>query len=234
MAKNGKRLTKAYEGLSSDVTYDLKKGVELIKERANAKFNETIEVSVNLSIDPKKSDQHLRGVVQLPGGTGKVLRVGVFARDAKAKEALDAGADVVGSDDLLEKVMAGQIDFDRCIATPDMMGLVGRLGRVLGPKGLMPNPKLGTVTMDVASAVTAAKGGQVEYRTDKGAIVHVGVGKASFEVDVLVDNVKALLSGLLKAKPTGVKGTYVKRIHLSSTMGPSVSLDVSGTLSTVA
>ncbi len=232
MAKQGKRLKKAYEGMDSTSLYDLSKAVDLLKERASAKFDETVEVAVNLNIDPKKSDQHLRGVVQLPGGTGKNLRVGVFARDGKAQEALEAGADVVGADDLLEKVMAGQIDFDRCIATPDMMGLVGRLGRVLGPKGLMPNPKLGTVTMDVATAVKAAKGGQVEYRTDKGGIVHAGVGKISFTADVLLQNLKAFLQGLLKAKPTGVKGAYVKKIHISSSMGPSIAVEVSETLGT--
>jgi large subunit ribosomal protein L1 len=234
MAKQGKRLKKAYEGMDSTSLYDLSKAVDLLKERASAKFDETVEVAVNLNIDPKKSDQHLRGVVQLPGGTGKNLRVGVFARDGKAQEALEAGADVVGADDLLEKVMAGQIDFDRCIATPDMMGLVGRLGRVLGPKGLMPNPKLGTVTMDVATAVKAAKGGQVEYRTDKGGIVHAGVGKISFTADVLLQNLKAFLQGLLKAKPTGVKGAYVKKIHISSSMGPSIAVEVSETLGTLS
>ena len=234
MAKQGKRLKKAYEGMDSTSLYDLSKAVDLLKERASAKFDETVEVAVNLNIDPKKSDQQLRGVVQLPGGTGKNLRVGVFARDGKAQEALEAGADVVGADDLLEKVMAGQIDFDRCIATPDMMGLVGRLGRVLGPKGLMPNPKLGTVTMDVATAVKAAKGGQVEYRTDKGGIVHAGVGKISFTADVLLQNLKAFLQGLLKAKPTGVKGAYVKKIHISSSMGPSIAVEVSETLGTLS
>jgi large subunit ribosomal protein L1 len=234
MAKQGKRLKKAYEGMDSTSLYDLSKAVALLKERASAKFDETVEVAVNLNIDPKKSDQHLRGVVQLPGGTGKNLRVGVFARDGKAQEALEAGADVVGADDLLEKVMAGQIDFDRCIATPDMMGLVGRLGRVLGPKGLMPNPKLGTVTMDVATAVKAAKGGQVEYRTDKGGVVHAGVGKISFTADVLLQNLKAFLQGLLKAKPVGVKGAYVKKIHLSSSMGPSIAVEVSETLGTLS
>lgn len=234
MSHSGKRLKKAYEGLTSDSVYDLSQAVNMVKTRATAKFDETIEIAINLTIDPKKSDQHLRGVVQLPGGTGKTLRVGVFARDAKAKEALEAGADVVGAEDLMEKVSAGQIDFDRCIATPDMMGLVGRLGRVLGPKGLMPNPKLGTVTMDVASAVTAAKGGQVEYRTDKSGIVHAGIGKASFSVETLLENTKAFLTGILRAKPTGVKGTYVKRIHLSSTMGPSVSVNVSEVVSTVS
>jgi large subunit ribosomal protein L1 len=216
MAKQGKRLKKAYEGMDSTSLYDLSKAVDLLKERASAKFDETVEVAVNLNIDPKKSDQHLRGVVQLPGGTGKNLRVGVFARDGKAQEALEAGADVVGADDLLEKVMAG------------------RLGRVLGPKGLMPNPKLGTVTMDVATAVKAAKGGQVEYRTDKGGIVHAGVGKISFTADVLLQNLKAFLQGLLKAKPTGVKGAYVKKIHISSSMGPSIAVEVSETLGTLS
>jgi large subunit ribosomal protein L1 len=231
MAGHGKRLRKNYEGIQPQEAYALEASLSMVKERANAKFDETIELAVNLSIDPKKSDQHLRGVVQLPGGTGKTLRVGVFAREGKAKEALEAGADVVGSEDLLEKIMAGQIEFDRCIATPDMMGLVGRLGRILGPKGLMPNPKLGTVTMDVAAAVKAAKGGQVEYRTDKGGIVHAGIGKASFDADVLVKNAQALLSGLVRAKPAGVKGVYIKRIHVSSTMGPGICVQVSTALS---
>ena len=234
MAAQGKRLKKTYEGIQARELYGLDKAMEMIKSRALAKFDETIELAVNLTIDPKKSDQHLRGAVQLPGGTGKTLRVGVFAREGKAKEALEAGADVVGAEDLLEKVMAGQIDFDRCIATPDMMGIVGRLGRILGPKGMMPNPKLGTVTMDVGAAVKAAKGGQVEYRTDKGGIVHAGIGKASFEADVLVKNAQALLSGLVRARPAGVKGAYIKRIHLSSTMGPGISVQVSDTLSALS
>ena len=228
MAKPGKRLRHAYEGLEPQAVHALPAALHLVKERAKAKFDETVEIAVNLGVDVKKSDQNVRGVVQLPSGTGKVLRVGVFARDAKAKEALDAGADVVGAEDLMEKVQAGDIQFDRCVATPDMMGIVGRIGRILGPKGLMPNPKLGTVTMDVAAAVKAAKGGQVEYRTDKAGVVHAGIGKASFSADALAKNVHAFVDALAKAKPTGSKGTYVKRIHLSSTMGPSVAVDPSG------
>ncbi len=226
MAKQGKRLKSAYKGLTSSL-YKLCDGLQAVKACANARFDETVEIAINLNLDSKKSDQHLRGVVQLPGGTGKTLRVAVFARGAKASEAQEAGADIVGAEDLAEKVLAGQIDFDRCIATPDMMGTVGRLGRALGPKGLMPNPKLGTVTMDVAAAIQAAKGGQVEYRTDKGGIVHAGVGKASFDLETLKRNVCAFVAGILKARPSGVKGLYVKRIHLSSSMGPSIALDVS-------
>lgn len=224
--KQGKRLKKAYEKLGQPKLHTLEEAVKLVKAGATAKFDETIEIAINLNVDPRKSDQNVRGVVQLPGGTGKILRVAVFARDAKAKEALEAGADVVGDDDLAGKVQAGEINFDRCIATPDMMGLMGRLGKVLGPRGLMPNPKLGTVTMDVAAAVAAAKGGQVEYRAEKAGIVHAGVGKASFSPEILLENVRTFVAAVVKAKPSGVKGAYVKRMNLSSTMGPSVAVDL--------
>jgi large subunit ribosomal protein L1 len=200
----------------------------MVKSRATAKFDETVEVAMNLNIDPRKQDQNVRGTVMLPHGTGKAVRVGVFARGDKAKEAEAAGADVVGAEDLAEKVQAGQIDFDRAIATPDMMALVGRLGKVLGPRGLMPNPRLGTVTQNIAEAVQAAKGGQVEYRADKAGIVHAGVGKASFTEDALVDNVRAFVGAITRAKPSGVKGTYISRVSVSSTMGPGVKVDLSG------
>jgi large subunit ribosomal protein L1 len=199
--------------------------VKMVKERAKAKFDETIEIAMNLGVDPKHADQMVRGVVNLPNGTGRTQRVGVFARGAKADEAKAAGADVVGAEDLVEKVNAGQIDFDRCIATPDMMGLVGRLGKVLGPKGLMPNPKLGTVTMNVAEAVKAAKGGQVEYRVEKAGIIHSGIGKASFSPEDLRANFDALVDAVVKAKPTGAKGKYLRKVALSSTMGPGVKID---------
>jgi len=202
--------------------------VKLVKERATAKFDETVEVAMNLNIDPRKQDQNLRGTVMLPHGTGKSVRVGVFARGDKAKEAEAAGADVVGAEDLAEKIQAGQIDFDRAVATPDMMALVGRLGKILGPRGLMPNPRLGTVTQNIAEAVQAAKGGQVEFRADKAGIVHAGVGKASFTEDALIDNVRAFVGAITRAKPTGVKGTYINKVNLSSTMGPGVKVELSG------
>jgi large subunit ribosomal protein L1 len=214
-----KRLTKAYEGFDRNKNYPLIEAVKLAKTNAKAKFDETIEISLNLGIDPRHADQ-------MPNGTGKTLRVGVFARGAKADEALAAGADVVGADDLAEKVQAGEIAFDRCIATPDMMALVGRLGKILGPRGLMPNPKLGTVTMDVKGAVTAAKSGQVEFRAEKAGIIHAGIGKASFEEDKLIENAKALVDAVQKAKPTGAKGTYLQKIAVSSTMGPGIRVDV--------
>src|SRR5512143_1704153 len=210
----GKRLRKAYEGIDRDAFYAINDAVKIIKGNATAKFDETIEISLNLGIDPRHADQNVRGVIQLPHGTGKSLRVAVFAKGDKAKLAKDAGADIVGEADLAEKVQAGQIDFDRCIATPDMMALVGRLGKVLGPRGLMPNPKLGTVTNDVAEAVKAAKGGQVEYRAQKEGIVHAGVGKASFSEQALVENVKALFNAVNRAKPAGAKGTYIKKVSL--------------------
>ena len=222
MARIGKRLKKAYEGVDSEALVALEQAVSMIKARATAKFDETIEIAMNLNIDPRKADQALRGVVSLPNGTGKTLRVGVFARGAKAEEAKAAGADVVGAEDLMEIVQGGKIEFDRCIATPDMMAIVGRLGKVLGPRGLMPNPKLGTVTTDVAAAVAAAKGGQVQFRAEKAGIVHAGIGKASFSEEALLENVKAFVGAINRNKPTGVKGVYIKKVSLSSTMGPGV------------
>ena len=218
----GKRLTKAYDGVNREKLYPIAEAIKMVKERAKAKFDETIEVSMNLGVDPRHADQMVRGVVTLPNGTGRTLRVGVFARGAKAEEAKAAGADVVGAEDLVEKVQGGTIDFDRCIATPDMMPLVGRLGKVLGPRGMMPNPKIGTVTMDVTTAVKGAKGGSVEFRVEK-----AGIGKASFTEDKLVENVKALADAVIKAKPQGAKGTYVQRVAVSSTMGPGVKIDPS-------
>jgi len=229
MAKSGTRLTKAYQGIDPDAApLAVGAAVKLVKERATAKFDETVEVAMNLNIDPRKQDQNLRGTVMLPHGTGKNIRVGVFARGDKAKEAEAAGADVVGAEDLAEKIQAGQIDFDRAVATPDMMALVGRLGKILGPRGLMPNPRLGTVTQNIAEAVQAAKGGQVEFRADKAGIVHAGVGKASFTEAALIDNVRAFVGAITRAKPTGVKGTYINRVNLSSTMGPGVKVELSG------
>ena len=226
----GKRGKKARDGLSRDDFYPLDKAVDLIKKGATAKFDETIEVAMNLGIDPKQGDQNVRGVVQLPHGTGKTLRVAVFAKGDKAKIAKDAGADLVGAEDLAEKVQAGQIDFDRVIAAPDMMAVVGRLGKVLGPRGLMPNPKLGTVTNDIAEAVKAAKGGQVEFRAEKAGLVHAGVGKASFSKEALIENLKTFVGAVAKAKPAGAKGSYIKKISLSSTMGPGVKLEISSLL----
>jgi large subunit ribosomal protein L1 len=223
----GKRLTKAYDGVNREKLYPIAEAIKMVKERAKAKFDETIEVSMNLGVDPRHADQMVRGVVNLPNGTGRTLRVGVFARGAKAEEAKAAGADVVGAEDLVEKVQGGNIDFDRCIATPDMMPLVGRLGKVLGPRGMMPNPKIGTVTMDVANAVKGAKGGNVEFRVEKAGIVQAGIGKASFADDKLVENVKALADAVIKAKPAGAKGTYVQRVAISSTQGPGVKIDPS-------
>ncbi|HEY1720490.1 MAG TPA: 50S ribosomal protein L1 [Magnetospirillaceae bacterium] len=224
---SGKRLKKAYEGIDPNKFYTVTEAVEIIKKRSNAKFDETVEVAVNLGIDTKQSDQVVRGVIDLPNGTGKTVRVAVFAKGAKAEEAKAAGADLVGADDLAEKIQAGQMNFDRCIATPDMMGVVGKLGKVLGPRGLMPNPKLGTVTMNVGEAVKSAKGGQVQYRAEKAGIVHAGVGKASFTEKALVENVKAIVDAINKAKPQGAKGTYLRRVSLSSTMGPGLKLDLS-------
>ena len=226
MAKD-KRIAKAYEAVDQTKSYPLPEAIKLIKQNAKAKFDETIEISLNLGIDPRHADQMVRGLISLPNGTGKTLRVGVFARGAKADEALAAGADVVGADDLAEKVQAGEIAFDRCIATPDMMALVGRLGKILGPRGLMPNPKLGTVTMDVKGAVTAAKSGQVEFRAEKAGIVHAGIGKASFDEVKLVENAKALIDAVQKAKPTGAKGVYLQKVAVTSTMGPGIRVDVS-------
>ena len=223
---SGKRYKNALKGIDRAKFYPVEEAVKMIKERAKAKFDETIEMAFNLGIDPKHSDQNVRGVISLPHGTGKSVRVAVFAKGDKAEAAKKAGADLVGADDLAEKVQAGQMDFDRVIASPDMMVLVGKLGKVLGPRGLMPNPKLGTVTNDVAEAVKAAKGGQVEYRAEKAGIVHAGVGKASFSEQALVENVKALFNAINRAKPAGAKGTYIKKVSLSSTMGPGVKLDV--------
>jgi len=227
MAKLAKRVKATREGIDRVKLYPLDEAVKLVKERANAKFDETIEVAMNLGVDPRHADQMVRGVVALPNGSGRAVRVAVFARGAKAEEAKTAGADVVGAEDLVEKVTAGNIDFDRCIATPDLMPLVGRLGKVLGPRGLMPNPKVCTVTMDVTAAVKGAKGGSVEFRVEKAGIVHAGVGKASFATDKLVENIKAFADAVAKAKPSGAKGTFVNRIAISSTMGPGVKVEPS-------
>ena len=221
-----KRIKSAREGIDPKKLYSLEEAVKLVKERATAKFDETIEVALNLGVDPRHADQMVRGVVELPNGSGRSVRVAVFAKDAKADEAKEAGADLVGAEDLMETVQAGTIDFDRCIATPDMMPLVGRLGKVLGPRNLMPNPKVGTVTTDVAEAVKAAKGGAVEFRVEKAGIVHAGVGKASFSEQQITGNVQAFLTAVQKARPSGAKGTFIKRIALSSSMGPGVKIDV--------
>jgi large subunit ribosomal protein L1 len=230
MAKEGKRIRSAREGIDADKLYAISDAVKLIKERAKAKFDETIEVSMNLGVDPRHADQMVRGVCNLPNGSGRTVRVAVFARGPKADEAKAAGADIVGAEELFETVNGGTIEFDRCIATPDMMGLVGRLGKVLGPRGLMPNPRVGTVTMDVKSAVEAAKGGAVEFRVEKAGIVHAGIGKASFGEDKLVENIKAFADAVSKAKPSGAKGTYIQRVAVSSTMGPGVKVDPSSVL----
>ena len=226
MTKLAKRIAKNVEGIDRVKFYGLDEAVKLIKERANAKFNETVEIAMNLGVDPRHSDQMVRGVVNLPNGTGRNLRVGVFAKGAKAEEAKKAGAEVVGAEDLFEIVNKGTIDFDRCIATPDMMPIVGRLGKVLGPRNLMPNPKIGTVTVDVAEAVTAAKGGQVQFKAEKAGVIHAGIGKASFDAKKLEENLLAFVDAVQKAKPSGAKGTYLKKVALSSTMGPGVSVDV--------
>jgi large subunit ribosomal protein L1 len=223
----GKRLVDGYAGIDRDAFYAAAAAVKLIKERAKAKFDETIELSLNLNVDPRKPDQNVRGTVMLPHGTGKALRVAVFAKAERADEAKAAGADIVGAEDLAEKIQAGQIEFDRCIAAPDMMSIVGRLGKILGPRGLMPNPKLGTVTANVGEAVRAAKGGQVEYRAEKAGIVHAGVGKASFSEEALIDNMRAFVGAISRAKPSGVKGTFIAKASLSSTMGPGLKLEVS-------
>ncbi len=227
MARKGKRLRSAYEGIDRTVQYELPEAVRLLKERARARFDETVELAVALGVDPRHADQMVRGMVSLPHGTGKSVRVAVFAKDAKAEEATAAGADLVGADDLAQKVQAGEIEFDRCIATPDMMPVVGRLGKILGPRGLMPNPKLGTVTPNVGEAIKAAKGGQIEFRVEKAGIIHAGVGKVSFPDDSLMDNVRALVEALNKAKPSGAKGSYFKRAAISSTMGPGIKLNIS-------
>ena len=226
MGKIGKRTKKALEAFSGKSDVTIEEAVKLVKSNATAKFDETIEIAMNLGVDTRHADQMVRGVVGLPNGTGKSMRVAVFARDAKAQEAKDAGADIVGAEDLMETVQAGTIDFDRCIATPDMMPIVGRLGKVLGPRNLMPNPKVGTVTVDVIEAVKAAKGGEVQFRAEKGGVVHAGIGKASFDENQLVENVKAFIDAVAKAKPSGSKGSFMKGITLSSTMGPGVTVSV--------
>ena len=226
MAGKGKRMSKAREGIDVNAVYALEDAVKMIKQRAVAKFDESIEIAMNLGVDPRHADQNVRNVVVLPNGTGRSVRVAVFAKGDKAEEAQGAGADLVGADDLAEKVTAGQIEFDRCIATPDMMPVVGKLGKILGPRGLMPNPKLGTVTNDVTEAVQAAKGGQVQFRAEKAGIVHAGVGKASFSNEALLENVRAFVNAVNRVKPSGSKGTYIKKLSLSSTMGPSVKVDV--------
>jgi large subunit ribosomal protein L1 len=225
MAYHGKRVRAAREGIDRDKLYPITDAVKLVKERAKAKFDETIEIAMNLGVDPRHADQMVRGVVSLPNGTGRTQRVAVFARGAKADEAKAAGADIVGAEDLVERVQSGNIDFDRCVATPDLMPLVGRLGKVLGPRGLMPNPTVGTVTMDVTSAIKGAKGGSVEFRVEKAGIIHAGVGKVSFATDKLVENIKAFADAVQKAKPAGAKGQYINRVAVSSTMGPGVKVE---------
>ncbi|ENN95000.1 50S ribosomal protein L1 [Bartonella vinsonii] len=225
MAKVAKRIKNIRKDINFNELYALKDAVSMVKERAVAKFDETIEISMNLGVDPRHADQMVRGVAHLPNGTGRNIRVAVFARGDKAEEAKAAGADIVGAEDLFESINGGTIDFDRCIATPDMMPLVGRLGKILGPRSLMPNPKVGTVTLDVASAVKASKGGAVEFRVEKAGIVHAGIGKASFDVEKIVENIKAFASAVIKAKPQGAKGEYVKRVAVSSTMGIGVKVD---------
>ena len=226
MAKLGKRMAAARKDFAGKVDLSIKEAVALVKKNANAKFDETVDISINLGVDPRHADQMVRGTVNLPNGTGKSVRVAVFARGAKAEEATAAGADVVGAEDLMEAVQGGSIDFDRCIATPDMMPIVGRLGKVLGPRNLMPNPKVGTVTMDVEAAVKNAKGGEVQFRVEKAGVIHAGVGKASFGEAELVQNIQAFIDAVSKAKPSGTKGAYMKKIAVSSTMGPGVSLDL--------
>lgn len=231
MAKEGKRIRAAHEGIDRNKLYGLDEALALLKERATAKFDETVEVAMNLGVDPRHADQMVRGVCNLPNGSGRTVRVAVFARGAKADEAKEAGADIVGAEDLLETIQGGKIEFDRCIATPDLMPLVGRLGKVLGPRGLMPNPKVGTVTMDVKGAVGAAKGGAVEFRVEKAGIIHAGVGKASFSAEKLAENIRAFADAVVKAKPAGAKGTYVQRIAVSSTMGPGLKIEPSSVVS---
>ena len=225
MAHAGKKITKAREGIDRNKLYKLDEAIKMVKSRASAKFDETIEIAINLGVDPRHADQMVRGVVNLPNGTGRSVRVAVFARGDKAEEARKAGADIVGAEDLMEQIQGGKIDFDRCIATPDMMPIVGRLGKILGPRNLMPNPKVGTVTPDVAGAVKSAKGGAVEYRVEKAGILHAGVGKVSFSEEALLQNIKAFTDAVQKSKPAGAKGTYVKRVAVSSTMGPGVHVE---------
>ncbi len=226
MAKFGKRTRAAREAVAGKENLSVEDAVKLIKANASAKFDETVEIAMNLGVDPRHADQMVRGVVGLPNGTGKDVRVAVFARGAKADEATAAGADIVGAEDLMETILSGKIDFDRCIATPDMMPVVGRLGKVLGPRNLMPNPKVGTVTMDVATAVQAAKGGEVQFKVEKAGVVHAGVGKVSFDEAKLVENIRAFVGAVSRAKPTGAKGAYLRKVSISSTMGPGVSLDL--------
>lgn len=224
--KNGKRMHKALESLDRDAVYAIAEAVKIVRQNATAKFDETIEIALNLGIDPRHADQMVRGVVELPNGTGRFVRVAVFAKGEKAKEATSAGADIVGADDLAEKILGGEINFDRCLATPDMMAVVGKLGKVLGPRGLMPNPKVGTVAENIAEAVHAAKSGQVEFRAEKNGLVHAGIGKASFSEEALLQNVKAFFDAIIRAKPSGAKSHYVKKVTLTSTMGPGIRLDI--------
>jgi large subunit ribosomal protein L1 len=231
MAKLGKRTRAAREAFAGKENLTVEEAVALVKTNASAKFDETVEIALNLGVDPRHADQMVRGVVGLPNGTGKDVRVAVFARGAKADEAKEAGADIVGAEDLMEIVQGGKIEFDRCIATPDMMPIVGRLGKVLGPRNLMPNPKVGTVTMDVGDAVKAAKGGEVQFKVEKAGVIHAGVGKASFDDAKLAENIRAFVGAVAKAKPSGSKGTYMKKVSLSSTMGPGVSIDVASATS---
>ena len=226
MGKIGKRLTSAREAFAGKENVSVEEAVKLVKSGSTAKFDETVEIAMNLGVDPRHADQMVRGTVNLPNGTGKTVRVAVFARGPKAEEAQKAGADIVGAEDLMEQIQGGQINFDRCIATPDMMPIVGRLGKILGPRNLMPNPKVGTVTMDVAEAVQAAKGGQVQFKAEKAGVIHAGVGKVSFDEGKLVENVRAFVEAVSRAKPAGAKGTYMKRVSLTSTMGPAVSVDI--------
>ena len=226
MAKLGKRSTAARAAFDGKTLMAVEDAVKLIKGAASAKFDETLEIAMNLGVDPRHADQMVRGVVQLPNGTGKTVRVAVFARGAKADEAKAAGADIVGAEDLMESIQKGVIDFDRCIATPDMMPLVGRLGKILGPRNLMPNPKVGTVTMDVKTAVTAAKGGEVQFKVEKAGVIHAGIGKVSFSEDMLAQNIRAFVDAVTRAKPSGAKGSYLKKVSLASTMGPGVSVDL--------
>ena len=230
MAKLGKRAKQAREGLDRNAFYPLEEAVKMVKERAAAKFDETVEVAMNLGVDPRHADQMVRGVCNLPNGSGRTVRVAVFAKDEKAEEAKAAGAEIVGAEDLMEQIQKGEMNFDRCIATPDMMPLVGRLGKVLGPRGLMPNPKVGTVTQDVKGAVEDAKGGAVEFRVEKAGIIHAGVGKASFSEDQIAGNVQAFIDAVQKARPSGAKGTYIKKISLTSTMGPGVKIDLASVM----
>ena len=226
MAQSGKRLRSSYESIDREKAYTLPEAVKLIKGAKHPKFDETVEIAINLNVDPRHADQMVRGVVAMPSGTGKAVRVAVFAKGDKAEEAKAAGADLVGADDLAAKVQEGSIEFDRCIATPDMMGVVGRLGKILGPRGLMPNPKTGTVTQDIKGALKAVKGGQVEFRVEKSGIIHAGIGKMSFTEDAIAENVRAFFDAVSRAKPSGVKGTYIKKISISSTMGPGLKLDI--------